>query len=1524
MLVVCFTTNSKAQGETDIISYSFAEQTTEAIITSNTFDIGLTEINTGTFLDLVGYTNGTHYLKRIGLNTSMNTSDVNNIEIRFGQGTQKAHRFTIPTGSGAGVAEGDYTYQDYIDVPFQVWDVDNDKQLMVSFRDQQNDGNFNLIERNTTAGDELNHSREYLFIHNVDYATTANSSIALGGGHMFDNLYFLWPYLTPGGAFDPSNLPTSNLAIEVANSKVEAKVVFGIDLLALIPTVTIDENSTVSPASGITNDFTEPRIYKVTAQDGVSFEKYLVSVTFDPNSVAAADSLSLLALYNSTDGANWTNKWDLAQPISTWNGVEIIEGRVTTLDLHLGNLRGTIPPSLSDLSELTGLYLHENQLTGSIPIELGNLTKLSVLNLAVNQLTGTIPPELGMLDNMTDLSLHQNVLTGEIPQELSNLTELRLLTLYINQLDGTIPVELGSLNNLIVLFLGDNQLSGSIPTSLGNLNNLTNLNIGNNNLTGEIPQELGGLINIKEFSLVSNQLTGPIPTEIWNLTNLNELRLESNDLSGSIPDEVANLSSLFGLTLYNNANLSGSIPNSITDLGLDDLRFSGTMICEPTNSAFQTWKSTVTIYQNSGIVCEITATDIEAFSVTGQTETSTPNTSTHTVDIEVVFGTDVTALVSTFTLSSGATAEVGATTQVSGTTANDIANPITYSITAEDGNTKQDWMVTVTIAPNNETDILSFKFSEENKVVDIDGNFYKAIPIGTQLWMADNLKATSFNNGESIPLVVNDSEWAALSTGGYSWFENNETDNKDTFGALYNWYSVETGELCPSGWQVPSDDDWSTLASFLGGNTIAGGKMKATGTEFWNAPNTAATNESGFNGLPGSNRVGNGIFSPRGHDGDWWTSTEKDAATAYPRNLQANTGVLDVEVNGTPKDFGYSVRCIQSPTNSQVNLVVPYGTDITSLVPTINLSTNASIDPGIGVAQDFTNPVTYMVTAEDGETTQNWTVTVTIAPNTATDFTAFSFTEETAGAIIDDTAHTLDIEVAYGTDVTVIVSSYTLSARATAEVETTAQVSGTTGNDFTNPVTYTVTAEDATTIQDWVVTVTIAPSNETDILDFSLSEQRGDASIDATSHTIDIEVAYETSLAALIPIITLSDGASVNPEDQVAQDFTNPVAYTVTAEDATTIQDWVVTVTIAPSTETDIIGFSLSEQTGDVSIDATSHTIDIEVAYETSLAALIPIITLSDGASVNPEDQVAQDFTNPVAYTVTAEDGATTQDWIVTVTIAPSNETDILGFSIPEQTGEASIDATNHTIDIEVAYETSLVALIPTITLSDGASVNPEGQVAQDFTNAITYTVMAEDRATTQDWIVTVTIAPSTETDILGFSISEQTAEASIDPVNYTIGIEVINKTNLASLAPSFELSDGATVKVGSVDQISGTTINDFGNVVNYIVTAEDGVTEQVWVITVSEEFILGVENSNSIISIFPNPVSEYLTIEFAAFPQTSVSVSITSLSGKVVKRDNVKDTDRIVIDVKNYERGIYIVLIEHGERKQLFRFVKE
>ncbi len=194
------------------------------------------------------------------------------------------------------------------------------------------------------------------------------------------------------------------------------------------------------------------------------------------------------------------------------------------------------------------------------------------------------------------------------------------------------------------------------------------------------------------------------------------------------------------------------------------------------------------------------------------------------------------------------------------------------------------------------------------RVKDADGNSYKLVKIGNQLWMAENLKTTKYNDGTLIPLVTDTVDWSILTTPAYCW-PNNHDSTKYTYGGLYNWHTVNTGNLCPTGWHLPSDAEWTELTNYLGGVSVAGGKMKETGTAHWTSPNTGATNESGFSGLPGGNRSYNGLFDYFGSRSYWWSSTENTADNALVRYLVYNgANIIRISYN---KKNGYSVRCLR-------------------------------------------------------------------------------------------------------------------------------------------------------------------------------------------------------------------------------------------------------------------------------------------------------------------------------------------------------------------------------------------------------------------------------------------------------------------------------------------------------------------------------------------------------------------------------------------------------------------------------------
>ena len=217
-------------------------------------------------------------------------------------------------------------------------------------------------------------------------------------------------------------------------------------------------------------------------------------------------------------------------------------------------------------------------------------------------------------------------------------------------------------------------------------------------------------------------------------------------------------------------------------------------------------------------------------------------------------------------------------------------------------------------------------------VTDVDGNTYKTIQIGSQVWFAENLRTAKFNNGDSIPHVPDENEWKAIWNNGNptsrpAWgILRNNPSNNIPYGKLYNWYAVvDSRNICPSGWHVPTDAEYNVLISFLDsayrpeGNNIsqseiAGGKMKSTGTQFWLSPNGGATNSSGYSALAGGSRTMFGSYGNSGNGGYWWTASDSTSLYAWMRGLGWSGPEISKYIN--TKGSGNSVRCIQNTVPS--------------------------------------------------------------------------------------------------------------------------------------------------------------------------------------------------------------------------------------------------------------------------------------------------------------------------------------------------------------------------------------------------------------------------------------------------------------------------------------------------------------------------------------------------------------------------------------------------------------------------------
>ena len=205
----------------------------------------------------------------------------------------------------------------------------------------------------------------------------------------------------------------------------------------------------------------------------------------------------------------------------------------------------------------------------------------------------------------------------------------------------------------------------------------------------------------------------------------------------------------------------------------------------------------------------------------------------------------------------------------------------------------------------------TLKITDE-EITDVNGNRYTVISIGDRKWLGSNLRVTKYRNGESIPNITDPNQWKTLTAGALCAYEN-LSENIALYGNLYNWYAVSDPRgLCPDGWHVASDNDWNALADVLGGEAVAGGKLKSTGTieqgtGLWFAPNTGATNSSRFNGLPGGYRINYGNFYSAGNVAYFWSSSDTTLQNAWNYILDANNAELNRHYNLFGN--GFSVRC---------------------------------------------------------------------------------------------------------------------------------------------------------------------------------------------------------------------------------------------------------------------------------------------------------------------------------------------------------------------------------------------------------------------------------------------------------------------------------------------------------------------------------------------------------------------------------------------------------------------------------------
>ncbi len=441
-----------------------------------------------------------------------------------------------------------------------------------------------------------------------------------------------------------------------------------------------------------------------------------------------------------------------------------------------------------------------------------------------------------------------------------------------------------------------------------------------------------------------------------------------------------------------------------------------------------------------------------------------------------------------------------------------------------------------------------------------------------------------------------------------------------------------------------------------------------------------------------------------------------------------------------------------------IAVTVPYGTNLGALVATFTTTgtvvTVGSTVQASGVTpNDFTTPVEYVVTAEDG-TKATYTATVTPASSSAKAIMSFGFADPQVSGTIDDGAKTIAVTVPWNTDVTTLVATFTTTG-ARVEVDSTQQVSGVTAHDFKGPVVYTVIAADSS-LETYTVTVTVAPSPEKAIVFYVFDGVSAPGAIDESAKTISVEVPYGTDVSALVATFettgaTVEACSTVQVSGSTPNDFTTRVDYLVTAADGTSVT-YTVTVTVAPDPATRITSFSFASPPSTGVIDGAVGTITLVVPYGTNVTALVATFA-TDGTSITVDGTpqvsgtTANDFTTPVPYLVTAASGSTAT-YVVTVIVSPSNAKAITSFSFTSPLAAGIVDEVAKTISVEVPAGTVLDGLVATfvttgVNVEVGTTVQVSGETPNDFTIPVEYVVTAGD-GSKATYTVTVSILAGT------------------------------------------------------------------------------------------------------------------------------------------------------------------------------------
>ncbi|MBN2744972.1 MAG: DUF5018 domain-containing protein, partial [Marinilabiliaceae bacterium] len=698
------------------------------------------------------------------------------------------------------------------------------------------------------------------------------------------------------------------------------------------------------------------------------------------------------------------------------------------------------------------------------------------------------------------------------------------------------------------------------------------------------------------------------------------------------------------------------------------------------------------------------ANDILSFAIAGQEGVSVINATSHSVSLVMPYGVSRTNLVPVITVSDGATIN-----PASGI-ARDFSDKVDYLVTSQSG-VPQSWSISVSNAPNPANDILSFAIPGQVGVSLINTSNHSVsvvMPYGT-----------SRNN--LVP-VITVSDGATI---------NPASGMARDFTSRVN-YSVMSQTGVSQSWAVTVVNAPNTANDIIAFHIEGqeGESMIHSSEHLVSLLMPYGTNLSALAPLI---RVSEGaVVSPQSGMMQNFSGTVYylvTAASGTKLSWKVNVGLAPNTMNDITAVEIPDIRTVVDiqPVLQRVVITIPHGVSRLALAPVFTVSEMASIVPAPGVLQDFTNDVIYTVTSQSG-LRKFWTVTVRNADSDDNDISAFSIPGQVGMTSIDRDAHTVSVVMPYATSLASLSPAVVVSDDASLDPASGVSM------DFSSSVTYTVTSQSGLS-QTWRVNVSHALNTANQMVGFVIDGQVGETVINAASHTVTVTMPYGSDCSALVPLISVSEAASVLPESGVQQDFNRPVIYSITSQSGESLL-WRVNVIISPNTHNDILSFAIPGLSEECRIDPLLQTVWLSVPYGTDRGSLTPDIVVSPEASVVPESGITVSLSKPHTYVVTSQSGSSAE-WTVTVTEEPNSDNDILNFYIASQVGESTIDTDAHTINVIMPHWCDVSRLTPVVIVSDNADVDPKSGLTTDFSLPVVYAVTAEDGSTLK-WIVTV------------------------------------------------------------------------------------------------------------------------------------------------------------------------------------------